>query len=267
MKVLMIFMHGSGGDGRELSTYFDIYPLMFEKTLQTFREHAKSHDIDIVTPSAPSRPYSPALGACMNVWYDRSPTFPACGMDDIDDTVGINAVWKNIAKYMTESEFDYFIIGGHSMGGGMALNCLQHLSTLPSTKKVIGIFSMGSFLCNSSSVLKSVLPECPVLMMHGTADPLIRLEWGRATASNLLLKDIPIQFKEYDDVEHTIDEEMLSDLLYWSLDIIYSYKKSIGVDVLADFQEMKVSFVYYYYFLNECIIFFIHTFVYMYTGI
>ena len=53
------------------------------------------------------------------------------------------------------------------MGGGLALHFLRRKIS----DKIKGIFSLGSFLVNSSAVTASALPPhahaVPVLMMHG----------------------------------------------------------------------------------------------------
>lgn len=53
------------------------------------------------------------------------------------------------------------------MGGGLALHFLRRNLS----EKIRGIFTMGSFLVESSAVLTDSLPEknldLPVIMMHG----------------------------------------------------------------------------------------------------
>ena len=65
-------------------------------------------------------------------------------------------------------EYTNIIVGGFSMGGSLILHLL--LKYLPHSVK--GIFSIGSFLIKSSSVLNAELGRAsrlPLLMMHGTA--------------------------------------------------------------------------------------------------
>ena len=138
-------------------------------------------------------PYTPLGGETLNVWFDRSPQFLSRGMEDIEDLIGAdrsidkvrNNIELHILKYLSVSYFYFFFvqlfpiiseldrnfdnifIGGFSMGGGLALHFLRRKISA----KIKGIFSMGSFLVNSSGVTASPLPphalKIPVLMMHG----------------------------------------------------------------------------------------------------
>jgi hypothetical protein len=39
----------------------------------------------------------------------------------------------------------------------------------------------------------------------GERDPLIRCDWGRKTAANLLLRGVDVQFRSYKGVLHDMD--------------------------------------------------------------
>jgi len=44
---------------------------------------------------------------------------------------------------------------------------------------------------------------------------MIRCEWGRQTASNLLLRDLNVQFRTYKNVDHEMDtSEVLCALMF-----------------------------------------------------
>jgi hypothetical protein len=93
------------------------------------------------------------------------------------------------------------------MGGCLTLHLLREQLS----PKVIGLFSLSSmytsqliyththspnhgilfagFLVESSVVVTGpeLSSKLPVLMMHGTSDTMIKLDWGKTTATNLLL--------------------------------------------------------------------------------
>jgi predicted esterase len=120
-----------------------------------------------------------------------------------------------------KNDYEHIFVGGFSMGGCLCLHLLRH--RLP--PNVRGIFTMGSFLVGGSVVVNKAqlfkdTPHMSVLMMHGSADALIRVEWGRATATNLILREVDVAFKEFQYVDHDISEEMLADLLHWIQDRI-----------------------------------------------
>ena len=76
---------------------------------------------------------------------------------------------------------------------------------------------MGSFLVNSSAVFNDSnnLNNLPVFMMHGIDDTLIPVDWGRKTASNLLLRNVDVHFSEYPGLDHELGTEELVALLHW----------------------------------------------------
>jgi predicted esterase len=163
----------------------------------------------LFTPSADQRRYSPHNGEYSSVWFDRSPNFVNEGVQSIEDTLGTDKSLDKVLDTINsiENQFDHIFLGGFSMGGGLALHALRANSL---TSKCRGIFSISSFLVNSSSVFAPGPPghrPPPVLMMHGEADSFINCDWGRKTAANLLLKDIDVQFRTYSNVAHELAEE------------------------------------------------------------
>ena len=87
-KTLLIFLHGSGGNGPELRSFLDSVPLQ-QFGLKTFRHVATDKNIDYICPTAIERPYTPAMGEYMNVWFDRSSNFIRKGItDSLEDVLG-----------------------------------------------------------------------------------------------------------------------------------------------------------------------------------
>ena len=89
-RTLLIFLHGSGGNGPELRSFLDSVPLK-EFGMKTFFNIAAEKRIDYLCPTAIERPYSPAMGEQMNVWFDRSSNFIREGTNDaVEDLEGAN---------------------------------------------------------------------------------------------------------------------------------------------------------------------------------
>ena len=89
-RTLLIFLHGSGGNGPELRSFLDSAPLK-EFGMKTFFNIASEKSIDYLCPTAIERPYSPAMGEQMNVWFDRSSNFIREGTNDaVEDLEGAN---------------------------------------------------------------------------------------------------------------------------------------------------------------------------------
>lgn len=93
MKVLVVFLHGSGGSGFELSQFLNSLPVSSLNN-KTFHEHLNSDSssirYDILTPTADARSYTPGFGELMNVWFDRSSNYAQLGRKDDEDDGGIH---------------------------------------------------------------------------------------------------------------------------------------------------------------------------------
>jgi len=213
-STLMIFLHGSGGNGQELRSFLDIVTLS-EFANRSFRNVATMSNIQYITPTAPYQPYKPNFDMPMNVWFNRTSRFIELGVDDIEDTIGTEKSVDMIMNIINESGSIYnnVYLGGFSMGGGLILHFLR--KKLPENVK--GIFTMGSFLVNGSAVFNenNNLNKLPVFMMHGINDSLIPIDWGRKTASNLILRNVDVQFQEYEGLDHELGTDELVALLHW----------------------------------------------------
>lgn len=221
-KLAIVFLHGSGSSGIDIRTFFDSIPLE-SFGHKTFSDVLNLLDFDLVTPSANERYYT-ACGDVSRVWYDRSPIWQSAGIEDIfEDRSGIEASLNGIESTIASLPHEYVILGGLSMGGGLALYSLSR--TLSS--KVVGTFSMGSFVVNSSFLYDCLRPDIAnisVLMLHGTDDDLVLPAWGRHTASKLHLAAVNVQFVEVRETGHEIGEEELHRLLDWIESIMGSQR-------------------------------------------
>eukprot|EP01035_Chromulina_nebulosa_P059951 gene59951-82021_t len=159
MKTIVLLLHGSGGTGMQLRTFLETAPIN-SLGQRTFREildaglscesGKRTGPISLVTPTSDVMPYTPLGGETLNVWFDRSPQFLSRGMEDREDLIGADRSIDKLFPIISELDrnFDNIFIGGFSMGGGLALHFLRRKISA----KIKGIFSMGSFLVNSSGV-------------------------------------------------------------------------------------------------------------------
>jgi predicted esterase len=167
MKSCLVLLHGPGSSGADISSFLRNVPLP-DFNYRTFADAAQSMSIKIITPTAGTRPYSAMGGELCNVWFDRTANFMSRGVDDTEDSIGINASLLALELQLDQldAQFEHIFIGGFSMGGGLALHVLRK----PCFSKIRGVFTMGSFLVDSSAVQKKTLNsllKVPVLMMHG----------------------------------------------------------------------------------------------------
>ena len=237
-RTVMVMLHGSGSTGIELRQYLSHIPLGEEYQQRTFIEECARLQIDIITPTALEKPYSPAMRMPMSVWFDRPANFAVLGSADDckdEDVVGINSSLERISSMLKQvhDTFQHVFIGGFSMGGCLGIHILRHLEKFQSAcdGKLRGLFSIGSFVPLLSVAItglpkRAVSPsiptpqstKVPLLMMHGEEDTLIKCAWGQATATALLLAGVDVRFQKYAKLEHEICEDQLRDLLNWMHD-------------------------------------------------
>lgn len=167
-KSCLLFMHGSGSCGQDITGYLDSITLA-DHGYNTFRDVAQSLSIDIIAPTSDARRYTPMGGERCNVWFDRTAFFIREGMADTEDFEGaersINQILAKLQQI--QHKYEHIFIGGFSMGGCLALHALR--KSLPVNTR--GIFSLGSFVVQSSAVVVGDLDrsasDIPLLMMHG----------------------------------------------------------------------------------------------------
>lgn len=312
-RTALVLLHGSGGNGTELSQYLRAIPMGNEYNFDSFHDICAARGIQIFTPTAETREYSPAMQMKLTVWFDRSANYLEEGLEDVEDEEGVEKSLLTILQLINamEADFDHIFLGGFSQGGGVALHAMRKASVL--CPKVRGLFTMGSFLVNRSAVMRkstsammaeergtknhkgqdkaqtrspprakkgngafyeansaeskdfrdlakqrnsameftvggeavkpgdkdahTPLVDLPVLMMHGERDELINYDWGKATATNLLLRGVDVRFESYSDLDHEIGEEELKDALSWMEDIIMLKEREEEDEVAAMKEE------------------------------
>jgi predicted esterase len=110
------------------------------------------------------------------VWFDRSPFFQREGMNNVEDSKGVE---ESLAQLMSTahnvySGYSHVFVGGFSMGGGLALHALRK----GGPPNLRGIFAMGSYAVQRSTLVSGPLgtnARLPVLMMHGKATVNVQL--------------------------------------------------------------------------------------------
>lgn len=97
---------------------------------------------------------------------------------------------------------DRIVLGGFSQGGAMSL-----ISGITCPHKLGGIFGLSCYLLLQSK-LKELVPannpnkNTPIFMGHGDADAVVRHEWGKESADELLKAGWNVDFRTYKYVDH-----------------------------------------------------------------
>src|SRR5690242_6376106 len=159
----VIWMHGLGADG------WDFVPIVRELPLP------EDMALRFVFPHAPVRPVTINNGMEMRAWYDIA-------MNDIarvPDEAGIRAS-QALVEDLIDRETDRgmdpnrIVLAGFSQGGVIALQVgLRHRAPLA------GIVALSTYLALEESLdaqATATNRNIPILMAHGTQDPVIPLQ-------------------------------------------------------------------------------------------
>lgn len=213
----VVFLHGSGGNGRDL---------LHGLRAAGFEEELKDMGLELHCPAAPPRPYSMLGGMRQTVWFDRIDLHPDAPEDAKGADVSYQLLRDLLAKLKAEKgiESGSVYLGGFSMGGGMSLMALAR-----HPEPLAGVFGFGSFLATQTSVygqLGAAARATPVLLGHGQSDSAVAYDWGLATARRLHVMlsaaaappSAPppqVSFFGFPHLDHELDHRELALLLGW----------------------------------------------------
>ena len=159
-RIAVIWLHGLGADGH------DFEPIVPElRTLTPTR---------FVFPHAPLRPVTINGGLTMRAWYDIS----GFGADQPEDALGIRASAAAVAR-LIDREIERGIpaeriaLAGFSQGGAVVLH-----AGLRETRRLAGVLALSTYLPLAATLRaekSAANAAVPLLMAHGSADPMIPL--------------------------------------------------------------------------------------------
>ncbi|CAD0084829.1 unnamed protein product [Aureobasidium vineae] len=154
--------------------------------------------------------------------FPNAPEIPISVMsfDDIqqhEDEAGItrsqNYIHSLIAKEIEKGiPSERIVLGGFSQGGAMSL-----MSGVTAPTRLGGIFGLSCYLLLRGK-LRDMIPsenpnkQTPIFMGHGDADPVVRYEWGQATAKTLQEWGWNVDFKTYKGLPHSAAPQEINDL-------------------------------------------------------
>lgn len=202
-RASVIFLHGLGSDGRELSSVVPGLAILREFPLR------------FVFPTAASRPLAIAQGQMRTAWFDIGP-------DDLwraeaSDIAGL-ARADALVRAMVEREIargipsNRIVLGGFSQGGALAAYVALRFE-----KPLAGTFALSTFLARNVPIeAQSVSANrgLPVFAAHGTQDRLIAPAHGRELRDRLTELGCDVTFREY-AMDHEVCAAEMADLGAW----------------------------------------------------
>jgi phospholipase/carboxylesterase len=202
----VILMHGLGADGH------DFEPLVEELQLP------ESPAIRWVFPHAPVRPVTVNGGQRMRAWFDVT----AINESAPEDEAGIRASSESIGVLIrAEREqgipAERIILAGFSQGGAMAL-----FTALRWPERLAGVLAMSCWLPMAASLAGEESPAntaVPLLMAHGTMDPLVPIRMAETTRDLLSARGRGVDWHTY-PMAHGVCEQEIEDVRDWVLKVL-----------------------------------------------
>jgi phospholipase/carboxylesterase len=194
----VIWMHGLGADGH------DFEPVVSELELP------EALAVRFVFPHAPRRPVTINRGYVMRAWYD------VVG-DGSEDAAGIRASQAQIEALIAREKARGFpaariVLAGFSQGGAMALQTgLRH------PERLAGILALSCYLPLRDTLATEASPAnhgVPILMAHGTEDPVIPLHRARRSRDKLTELGYRVTWREY-PMPHSVCGDEIDDISAW----------------------------------------------------
>lgn len=215
---LLVLVHGLGADERDLG---GLVPHL-----------DPGGRFVVVLPRGP-RPYGPGWQ-----WYDFGPggpepsSFLAC-VDALDAVVD-----RAVEEHGLRRE--EAVVGGFSQGATLTLALGLRRSPRPHPA---GILAMSGFLPEVEGLeyaWDETLP--PVLMQHGTYDPLLPVAWARRSAQELARHGVPVVYGEY-PMAHQVSLESVRQGARWLEAVVVGERPSQPVEETAVADEGPVRSV------------------------
>ena len=186
----VIWLHGLGADGHD-----------FVSLLPELRLPA-AMAVRFVFPHAPVRPVTLNNGWPMRAWYDIK-SLDANGRDDAE---GIQASAHRLSGMIAAHQAqgiapDRIVLAGFSQGGAVAL-----YAGLRYSAPLAGILALSTYLPLRDRLVSELSPanqQVPILMCHGTADPVVTLQFGLQLRDALQAAGCAVDWRQY-PMEHSL---------------------------------------------------------------
>ena len=197
----VIWLHGLGADGN------DFVPVVRELKLP--RDMA----IRFVFPHAPVRPVTINNGVKMRAWYDIT----AADLNNRADLAGVKQSQLQVEALIAREvergiRSARIVLAGFSQGGAVALYTgLRH------AQRLAGIMALSTYLIGADALAieaASVNRGVPIFMAHGTADPIVRFDWGNASRRALIEAGYGVDWQTY-GIEHSVCMEEIDAVSAW----------------------------------------------------
>ncbi|MEM7195700.1 MAG: dienelactone hydrolase family protein [Pseudomonadota bacterium] len=193
----VIWLHGLGADGH------DFEPIVPQLRLP---EHLP---VRFIFPHAPVRPITINGGMSMRGWYD----IKSLAFDERADREGLDESARIVGELIAQEvrrgiQENKIVLMGFSQGGAVSLH-----AGLRYPEQLAGIGALSTYLPFPDELSTKVHKnnaETPILMAHGTQDPVIPISLAKASLNALEMANYSVEWHEYtmphsvhpDEIEH-----------------------------------------------------------------
>ena len=200
-KGSIIWMHGLGAD------CWDFVSIVKELGLPD------DLPLRFIFPQAPTRPITINNGQVMPGWYDISMAELHRKPDEAGVRQSQAAIEQLIAREIERGiPADKIILAGFSQGGAIALQTgLRCRETLGGIMALSTYLTLDDTLAAEATIANA---NIPILMAHGTQDPLIPLSLAVASRTKMEARGYKVEWREY-PMPHSLCMEEVEDIGVW----------------------------------------------------
>jgi phospholipase/carboxylesterase len=197
-RAAVIWLHGLGADGHDFAP---VVPMLQLDAALAVR---------FILPHAPQIPVSINMGMRMPAWYD---------IRDLDirtrhDPAGIARTRAQVEALIAREKARgiparRIALVGFSQGGAMALHvALRH------EERLACAIGLSTYLVHADTLraeASAANRDLPILMVHGTHDPMVTYDRGVASRDKLVEFGWQVEFKSY-PMQHEVCVEEIEDV-------------------------------------------------------
>ena len=200
----VIWLHGLGADGH------DFEPIVPELNLPS------TLPLRFIFPHAPIRPVTINGGMAMRAWYDIL-SLDTEGRADATGVQESTAILEALVDNEIERGVaaDNIVIAGFSQGGAIAINAALHAK-----RRLAGLMALSTYIPLPGEINASLgHRDLPVFMAHGSFDPMLPMQWGRASADRLVEAGYAVEWHDY-PMAHAVCPDEIRDIREWLLSVL-----------------------------------------------
>jgi len=195
----VLWLHGLGADGH------DFEPIVPELRLPA------GLSLRFVFPHAPVQPVTINGGMAMRSWYDIL-SFDSEGRADRDGLLKSSALLEGLIDREIERGIEpgRIVIAGFSQGGAVATH-----TALQTRHRIAGLMALSTYLALPEDAASAVCrKDLPIFMAHGSFDPVLKIDWGRSSATRLTEVGYTVDWHEY-PMAHAVCPQEIADISHW----------------------------------------------------